>query len=90
MSIEMIMIVMITSFVLSILLNKISEKKGLKKKAEKMLDEKPYLSSVPWIIGAIALFVIIFGSRIGLNLPIIIGIQVVAITVAMFLFDLFR
>lgn len=90
MRMEMLIIVMVASFVLSVLLTKLSEKKGWKKKAEKYIDDKPYMGSLPWILGAVALLTIIFGPRLGMPGFLVISLQVVSITVAMFLFDLFR
>lgn len=86
----LMIVVVIVSFVLSLGLNKLAEKKGWKDAAMKYIDEKPQMKSMPIIIGVIGVIALLFLGRMGINIYILVPVQVVIVTLAVFLFELFR
>lgn len=83
-------VVIVASFIMGSLLNYISEKKGWKNKAEKVADDKPYVRSLPIVMIAIFIIALFVLPKMGVTAEIIIAIQVITITLAVFFFELFR
>lgn len=78
------------SFILSIVLNKLAESKGWKKKAIEFIDEKPKMRGLPMYIGVVGLIILLGMRWLGVDLMILIPLQVILVTSVVFLFELFR
>ncbi|MGL5353851.1 MAG: hypothetical protein ACRDA5_11095 [Clostridium sp.] len=87
-----IIVVVVVSFMLSAMLNNLAEKKGWKKKAEIYADDRAYLRALPLVLIILYLVTVLVLPRVGIILPleILLTIQVICITLAVFLFELFR
>lgn len=85
-------IVVILSLILSAILNKLAVSKGWKKKVEKYGNDRAYIRLLPILLIVIYLATVLVLPRVGiiLPLPLLLIIQVVCITLAVFLFELFR
>lgn len=87
---ESLIIVVVASTIISIILSKVSNLYDWRKKVEKHIYDKPYLRSIPWImIGGFIISTYILPS-LGFGLGVMITIQVLVVSVAMFLMDLFK
>ena len=80
------------SFILSAILNGLASKKGWKKKAEIYVDDKSYLKALPVALVILYIVTVMLLPRVGIILPVVvlITIQIICITFAVFLFELFR
>ena len=87
---QLMIIVLVVSFLLSVLLNKLAEKMGWKDKAMKYIDEKPQMRSLPMVLGVVGIIALLVMGKLGVDTFILVPIQVVIITIAVFLFELFR
>lgn len=87
-----IVIVVGISFALSAMLNNLSANKGWKKKAEVYADDRAYLRMLPVLLIGLYIVTILVLPKLGIVLPLLIllTIQIICITLAVFLFDLFR
>ena len=85
-------IVVIVSIILSSILNKVAESKGWKKRAEIYADDKTYLRALPIVLIIVYIGIVLGLPMLGINLAvaILLTIQVLCITLAVFLFELFR
>lgn len=91
MSMGLVIFVVGGSYLLSILLNKIGQQKGWKKKAMAYLDEKPAMRNLPIVVGILGVAALVVIPKLGFNnIMIMIPFQVIVITLAAFLFELFR
>lgn len=80
------------SFILSAILNNLAANKGWKKKAENYADDRSYLRMLPILLIILYIVTILIFPKLGIVLPIVVllTIQVICITLAVFLFELFR
>ncbi|MBB6625545.1 hypothetical protein [Clostridium gasigenes] len=87
-----IVVVIVLSFVLSAILNNLAAKKGWKKKAEIYAEDRNYLKILPVVLIGLYIVTVLVLPRVGIVLPvaILLIIQVICITLAVFLFELFR
>ena len=86
-----ILIAVITSYLLSVLLNKVSENKGWKTKAVAYADKNPGVKNMPTIIGGVLVVAIFLLSYFNVvSQTILIPILVITVTIISFLFALFR
>ncbi len=87
-----IVVVIVVSFVLSVILNNLVEKNGWKKKAEIYAEDRKYLKILPVVLIALYIVSVLVLPRVGIVLPvaILLTIQLICITLAVFLFELFR
>ena len=86
-----IIIVMAVSFVIAIILNKVTEKTNLKEKCEELVDDKSFVKWTP-LVFIVLYFVIIKFVVPGLGLGAISAIitQIICITAAVYTFELFN
>lgn len=86
-----IIIVMAASFIIALILNKITEKTNIKEKCEEVVDNKPFIKWTP-LLFIILYFIIIKFVVPGLGLGVISAIvtQIVCITAAVYTFELFN
>ena len=87
-----IIVVVVVSFMLSAMLNNLADKKGWKKKAEIYADDRAYLRALPLVLIILYVVTVFALPRMGIILPlaVLLTIQVICITLAVFLFELFR
>ncbi|MGL5085495.1 MAG: hypothetical protein ACRC68_07220 [Clostridium sp.] len=87
-----IIVVVVVSFMLSAMLNNLADKKGWKKKAEIYAEDRAYLRVLPVVLIILYVVTVFALPRIGIVLPlaVILTIQVICITLAVFLFELFK
>lgn len=88
---EMIVVVVV-SVILSAILNNLAANKGWKKKAEIYADDKAYLRALPVVLIILYIVTILVLPGLGIVLPtaVLITIQIICVTLAVFLFELFR
>lgn len=89
---EMMVGVVVVSFILSAILNNLAAKKGWKKKAEIYADDRAYIRMLPVVLIIIYIVTILVLPKLGIALPLalLLTIQLICITLAVFLFELFR
>lgn len=86
-----IVIIMVASLIISVILNKITEKTNLKEKCEKIVDNKPFVKWTPLVFLALYFFIIKFVvPNLGLSAMSAIIAQIICITAAVYTFELFN
>lgn len=86
----LMIIVIIVSLVLSMTLNKLAVNNGWKEKAMEYLDENPRKRSLPMYIGGVGILVVILLNMLKMPIIVIVPVQIIIVTFAVFLFELFR
>lgn len=87
-----VIVVVVVSVILSAILNNIAASKGWKKKAEIYADDRAYLRMLPIVLIVLYIVTVLVLPKMGIVLPsaILITIQIICVTFAVFLFELFR